>query len=159
MFVSDQTREEAKDEIQELRAEAEAAAEEGHNASAELKDYDAAILHYTKAIKIAQQLKSDAPGWSSPILVKSHNGLGMCYRGKGDFDKALAEFNEAIRIGELSSYVDILGPVYAHKGGIYRRKAEKASTAEERKHFEALSDEAHIESQAYWKIFNDKLNR
>ena len=143
----------------QLRAEAKAAVEEGYHATNELKDYDAAILHWTKAIKIAQQLESDAPGWSSPILGTAHNGLGMCYRGKGELDKALAEFNEAIRIGELSSDAGLLGPVHAHKGSIYRRKAEKASTAEDREKFEALREQADTESKAYHKIFLEKLKR
>ena len=141
----------------QLKAEAES--KKGYHANNELKDHSTAILHFTKAIKIAKQLESDVPGWSSPILSSGHNGLGLCYLGKDDLDKALAEFNEAIRLNERSRNYSGVAVAHMHRGRIYRLKAKKASTAEERARFESLADQEAISSEASFKTDQEYMRR
>ena len=149
----------AAERYTQLKVEAEAEVEKGYHANNELKDHDTAILHFTEAIKIAQQLESDALGGHRQILGRSYNGLGLCYLGKGDDDKALAEFDEAIRIYDATKRFASSGVVNRFRQGIYRRKAEKASTAEERAKFEALADQEDLEAQVNRKLDQERTRR
>ena len=133
----------------QLRAEAKDAIEKGFYANNDLKDHDTAILHFTEAIKIADQLlESDAPAWSYPIRADAHTGLGLVYKTKGDYDKALTEYNEAIEISNVTKRYGDLGNAHLGRAGVYQLKAAKASTAEERARLETLADQEYISSRA-----------
>jgi tetratricopeptide (TPR) repeat protein len=145
------------DQADQLKAEAEV--KKGFHANNELKDHDTAILHFTEAIKIAQQLESDAPGWSYPILADAHTGLGLVYKTKGDDDKALTEYNEAIALCHVTNRYGDLGIAHLGRAGVYALKARKASTAEERARFESLADQEYISSQASFKTDQEYRRR
>ena len=90
------------------------------------KDYDAAIIAYTGALRVdptyglVYMQRGDAyrgKGWyelsitdyneaikylvGSVHLPLAFNGLGLTYYNMGDYDRAIASFNEAIRVGPL----------------------------------------------------------
>ena len=147
------------DQAEQLKAEAEAEIKKGNHALIEVNgDLDAAILHFTEAIKIAKQMQG-MPGASSRILGRAYADLGTCYLGKGDHDKALAEYNKAIRIFDVTKQYDWLGSTHGHRKTIYGLKARKASTAEERARFEALADQEDSEARVNRMLNQERTRR
>ncbi|MEW6110653.1 MAG: tetratricopeptide repeat protein [Thermodesulfobacteriota bacterium] len=72
--------------------------------------------HKTGNLKKAVELYTEALQKKTPKAAEAHNWRGMAYEELGDQDKALADYNEAIRISP--NYAD----AYNNRGELYRKQ-------------------------------------
>jgi tetratricopeptide (TPR) repeat protein len=72
--------------------------------------------HKTGNLKKAVELYTEAIQKKDPKAAEAHNWRGMAYEELGDQDKALADYNEAIRISP--NYAD----AYNNRGELYRKQ-------------------------------------
>jgi tetratricopeptide (TPR) repeat protein len=79
--------------------------------------------HKTGNLKKAVELYTEALQKKTPKAAEAHNWRGMAYEELGDQDKALADYNEAIRISP--NYAD----AYNNRGELYRKQKKFALAA------------------------------
>ncbi len=79
-------------------------------------------------------------GPEHPRVANVYNNLGLAYRHKEDYDKAVEYYNKALKI-----YLKILGPehpyvatVYGNLAEVYEKKGNKKKAEEYRKKAEEI---------------------
>jgi len=92
--------------------------------------------HKTGNLKKAIELYTEAIEKKTPKAAEAHNWRGMAYDDLGDQDKALADFNEAVRISP--NYAD----AYNNRGEVYRKQKKFALAA--RDYNEAIKHEKNF---------------
>jgi tetratricopeptide (TPR) repeat protein len=78
----------------------------------DIKNYDLAIADYTQVIKLAIKARDKTDLWVS------YKGRGALYEDKNDHDRAIADFNEAIKINPNDRWA------YNSRGGAYLAKKD-----------------------------------
>ena len=89
-------------------------------------DPDVAIDYFTKAIENWKYYDG------KENLAGAYNNRGIAYSDKGDYDRAISDYNEAIRIG-FGNDKTKLAVAYNNRGCIYERKGDYDKAIEEYK--------------------------